>query len=60
MDDPLPGEDVRLDEMSRTEFRDVLRQVKPEMTENGIDAAWEEFSRLKSAARFALSEFLWQ
>lgn len=42
--EPLPGEDAqRLDAMTKAEWREVARRLRPDWTDEQFEAAWQEF-----------------
>ncbi len=44
---------ARLDEFDKTEWRDVVRAVLPEMSDEEYEAAWNEFAAEKQARQRA-------
>lgn len=40
-------EGARLDEFDRDEWRDVARELRPDITDEQFDADWAEFQELK-------------
>ena len=51
---------VRLDEMSKEEFCDVVRILNPDYTDADAEQNWLEFQSLKRAARESGTQYLYQ
>lgn len=41
-------EEVRLNELTKDEFWDVARRLRPDLTREQFDADWEEFQAAKA------------
>lgn len=41
----------RLDEYDKTEWRDVCKTVRPDLTDKEFDAMWDDFCEMKAKKR---------
>lgn len=46
-----PSDDAHLDEFDRDEWRDVVRLVRPDWSDERFDAEWDRFVEMKRRRR---------